>query len=260
MDNSKQAKSDVYHERQVKELCALHALNNLYQDKKAFSKKDLDEVCIRLSPDHFINPHRSVLGFGNYDVNVIMAAVQKKNCETLWFDKRKDIKCLIPENIFGFILNTPTDYKWGMLRLPFKRKHWIAFRKIGDVYYNLDSKLDTPQVIGDEKILLGFLRQELEDEEKELLLVVHQDVERKGTWRKATSEEKKSRRSSASKGKRSSESATPTHSGSQNTPKHLASPREDVVQPFQCNSASTSENPTSSHTNTTPHLQSLHDL
>ncbi|XP_069124665.1 josephin-2-like [Argopecten irradians] len=255
MDNSKQPKQDIYHERQVKELCALHALNNLYQDKKAFSKKDLDEVCIRLSPDHFINPHRSVLGFGNYDVNVIMAAVQKKNCETLWFDKRKDIKCLIPENIFGFILNIPTDYKWGVLRLPFKRKHWIAFRKIGDVYYNLDSKLDTPQVIGDEKILLGFLRQELEDEEKELLLVVHQDVERKGSWRR--SEEKKSRRSSGSKGKKSSESVTPTHSGSRDSPKHQASHRDDVVQPFQCNSAS-GINTTSP--NTTPHLQSLHDL
>lgn len=37
----------VYHERQVKELCALHALNNLFQDQKAFCKKDLDDICIR---------------------------------------------------------------------------------------------------------------------------------------------------------------------------------------------------------------------
>lgn len=43
----------------------------------------------RLSPDHFINPHRSLLGLGNYDVNVLMAAVQTKSCETIWFDKRK---------------------------------------------------------------------------------------------------------------------------------------------------------------------------
>jgi len=42
-----------------------------------------------LSPDSFINPHRSLLGFGNYDVNVLMAAVQMKECETIWFDKRK---------------------------------------------------------------------------------------------------------------------------------------------------------------------------
>lgn len=36
---------DVYHERQMKELCALHALNNLFQSQTAFTKKDLDEIC-----------------------------------------------------------------------------------------------------------------------------------------------------------------------------------------------------------------------
>lgn len=37
----------LYHERQVKELCALHALNNLLQSDQAFTKKDLDDICIR---------------------------------------------------------------------------------------------------------------------------------------------------------------------------------------------------------------------
>lgn len=35
-----------------------------------------------------------MLGFGNYDVNVLMAAVQKKECETVWFDKRKYVDLL----------------------------------------------------------------------------------------------------------------------------------------------------------------------
>ena len=43
----------------------------------------------RLSPASFINPHRNMFGLGNYDVNVIMAALQKKGYETIWFDKRK---------------------------------------------------------------------------------------------------------------------------------------------------------------------------
>ncbi|XP_048763987.1 josephin-2-like [Ostrea edulis] len=175
---------EVYHERQVKELCALHALNNLFQDQKAFSKKDLDEICVRLSPDHFINPHRSMLGLGNYDVNVLMAAIQTKKCETIWFDKRKNIKCLLPENIQGFILNTPSECKWGLLHFPFKRKHWIAVRKIEDIYYNLDSKLDSPEPIGDKESLFSFLHRELENGEKELLIVVSQDVECAGTWRR----------------------------------------------------------------------------
>lgn len=81
--------SDIYHEKQVRELCALHALNNLFQSKDAFTKADLDCICNSLSPDHWINPHKSVLGLGNYDINVIMKALQSRGCEAIWFDKRK---------------------------------------------------------------------------------------------------------------------------------------------------------------------------
>ena len=39
------SESGIYHERQQKELCAMHALNNLFQVQGAFTKKDLDELC-----------------------------------------------------------------------------------------------------------------------------------------------------------------------------------------------------------------------
>lgn len=86
MNNREQS---IYHERQVRELCALHALNNLFQEKECFTKSELDMICHTLSPDNWINPHKSVLGLGNYDINVIMKALQKKECEAVWFDKRK---------------------------------------------------------------------------------------------------------------------------------------------------------------------------
>lgn len=73
---------------QVKELCALHALNNLFQER-GFSKQELDQICDSLSPDVWINPHKSLLGLGNYDINVIMAALQRRGCEAVWFDKRR---------------------------------------------------------------------------------------------------------------------------------------------------------------------------
>ena len=38
---------DVYHEKQRRELCALHALNNVLQDANAFTKEVLDEICQR---------------------------------------------------------------------------------------------------------------------------------------------------------------------------------------------------------------------
>lgn len=80
----------IYHERQSKQLCALHALNNLFQDSTAFRQQDLDAICKELAPDSRIfNPHRSVLGLGCYDVNVIISALSKKGFDVIWFDKRK---------------------------------------------------------------------------------------------------------------------------------------------------------------------------
>lgn len=69
-------------------LCAVHALNNLFQDKNAFSKAELDAISYNLSPDSFVNPHKNMLGLGNYDVNVLMAALQLRDYEAVWFDKR----------------------------------------------------------------------------------------------------------------------------------------------------------------------------
>lgn len=47
-------------------------------------------VLCRLAPTKgWGNPHRSFFGFGNWDVNVVMVAVQSKNCEAVWWDKRK---------------------------------------------------------------------------------------------------------------------------------------------------------------------------
>lgn len=80
----------IYHEKQSKQLCALHALNNLFQDPNAFTKQHLDAICKDLAPEsRLFNPHRSILGLGCYDVNVILSALAKKGYEAVWFDKRK---------------------------------------------------------------------------------------------------------------------------------------------------------------------------
>lgn len=82
------AEQRIYHEKQSKMLCAVHALNNVFQDPKGFSKSDFDEICYNLSPDTYINPHKNLIGLGNYDVNVLMTAVGLKGFDTIWFDKR----------------------------------------------------------------------------------------------------------------------------------------------------------------------------
>ena len=90
---------------------------------------------------------------------------------------------LVPQNIFGFILNIPSDFKFGYFRLPFQRKHWIAFCKIRNAYYNLDSKLQKPKMIGDERSLIEYLQKEIDGEDRELIIIVNQEVEQLASWK-----------------------------------------------------------------------------
>ncbi|EDO38069.1 predicted protein, partial [Nematostella vectensis] len=147
----------IYHEKQNHMLCAVHALNNLFQDPNAFSKKSLDDICYLLDPNSTINAHKNPLGLGNYDVNVVMAAVNQKGCEAVWFDRRMNPDCLDLDNIFGFIINTPSGMNIAGIGLPIKRPHWYGVRKIETCYYNLDSKLPCPKDLGDNNQMIHFL-------------------------------------------------------------------------------------------------------
>ncbi|TRY77522.1 hypothetical protein DNTS_028240, partial [Danionella cerebrum] len=174
----------IYHEKQHRELCALHALNNVFQDGAAFSRDTLQDIYQRLSPSTLVTPHKkNMLGNGNYDVNVIMAALQTRGFEAVWWDKRRDVSSIALQNVTGFILNVPSNLRWGPLRLPLKRQHWIGVREVGGVYYNLDSKLRCPHAIGDSDELRKFLRHQLRGKNCELLLVVPEEVEVHQTWR-----------------------------------------------------------------------------
>ncbi|KAJ9576699.1 hypothetical protein L9F63_025400, partial [Diploptera punctata] len=111
-----------------------------------------------------------------------MAALQRKGYEAIWFDKRKDPKCLNLDNIFGFIMNVPSDYKLGFVLLPLRRRHWVAIRQIHGTYYNLDSKFESPQVIGRGLEVTTYLYEQLECKEKELFVVVRNEVDQNQSW------------------------------------------------------------------------------
>ncbi|XP_066568611.1 josephin-2 [Amia ocellicauda] len=172
----------LYHERQCWELCAVHALNNLLQ-RPQFSKQSADSICTDLSPQSVLNPHRSVLGTGNYDVNVIMAALLSQGLRAVWWDRRRSLQCLCVSRPVGFILNVPSRVSLGLLSLPLRRRHWVAVRRINGPYYNLDSKLKSPVCIGGEEELRLFLGEQLSlDSDSQLLLVVSEEVEEEGSW------------------------------------------------------------------------------
>nr|ACO10763.1 Josephin-like protein [Caligus rogercresseyi] len=171
----------MYHECQSRQLCALHALNNLFQRGRTFSQRDLDEICLRLSPQSWLNPHRSPLGWGNYDVNVVLAALRDKGHEALWFDKRKDVSHLNLESVFGFILNVPNNLSYLPL---FSQRHWIALRKSEEdrKFYNLDSHLKKPELIGEDEDMLKFLRNEMSKSNNELILVMKPSLSKEHMW------------------------------------------------------------------------------
>lgn len=59
-------------------------------------------------------------------------------------------EALDPDAAFGLILNHPSN--WGFPKLlpnSLQMKHWVAIRKIGSTYFNLDSKLPEPKPIGE---------------------------------------------------------------------------------------------------------------
>lgn len=60
----------------------------------------------------------------------------------------RDVSSIALPNVTGFILNVPSNLRWGPLRLPLKRQHWIGVREVGGIFYNLDSKLRNPHPIG----------------------------------------------------------------------------------------------------------------
>ncbi|KAH0626670.1 hypothetical protein JD844_001766 [Phrynosoma platyrhinos] len=122
----------------------------------------------RLAPDARWNPHRSFLGTGNYDVNVIMAALQSVGLEAVWWDKRRPLEQLSLEGVLGFIINVPSNVCLGFLSLPVRRRHWIAVRQLDGIYYNLDSKV--------------FLQEVLSAGPCELLLVVPHETGEARDW------------------------------------------------------------------------------
>lgn len=61
------------------------------------------------------------------------------------------------DQIFGFVMNIPSECRLGFLWLPLKRRHWISIKKINGIYYNLDSKLSTPSQIGNVCYILLLL-------------------------------------------------------------------------------------------------------
>ncbi|XP_061358043.1 josephin-like protein [Gastrolobium bilobum] len=147
-------RSKIYHERQRLQFCLKHSLNSLFQEKM-FTRGSLNAIAGKLArdgsnsrtwkPSFFIfKPHHNVFT-GNYDANVLMAALEEKRKNVIWHDRRKESRSIdldAPEDVLmGMVINVSVKKVAGIWSV----RHWIALRKIDGVWYNLDSNLRAPE-------------------------------------------------------------------------------------------------------------------
>jgi hypothetical protein len=115
-----------------------------------------------------------MFGVGNYDVNVLMAVLQRHGLQVKWHDARQEVTLELLENyrdlknkdsanevsssndnnsandtnIFGIVVNIPSNSLWA--RYVTKGRHWLTLLWMDDKqqWVNLDSDLTEPLAIG----------------------------------------------------------------------------------------------------------------
>uniref|UniRef100_A0A8R1I558 ubiquitinyl hydrolase 1 n=1 Tax=Caenorhabditis japonica TaxID=281687 RepID=A0A8R1I558_CAEJA len=163
------ASEELYHERQRLQLCLIHTVNNILQ-RKEFDAAKMDEICYSFNESRWFNPHRSWVGTGNYDVNILMAALQMHDLKVIWFDKRLPTSSIHVEKVKALVFNVPSK---TLLTL-YRGTHWFAVLKKNDKFWNLDSKIKTPEAIVD---IQKFLESHVASGDTEVMLVVEKDVD-----------------------------------------------------------------------------------
>lgn len=104
-------------------------------------------------------------------------------------DRFRDPFCIDTSHILGFIMNVPSEYKFGFIVMPFRRRHWIAIRKVNKFYWNLDSKLNAPECIGDDAEVINYLSNQFKSNDMELFVIVNSETGQTKRWLKDDSRE-----------------------------------------------------------------------
>lgn len=128
-------------ERQRLQRCALHTLNNLFQGE-AFTRAGLARLADGLSARRagLLSPHHWPL-VGNYDVNVLDAALASRGKELVW--ARQGTAPDLAQ-AWALVLSLPAQ---GRLAAWLGGRHWLGLRRLGPTgaWHNLDSLLPGPQ-------------------------------------------------------------------------------------------------------------------
>ena len=141
----------IYHERQISQLCGVHAINTLLQGP-FFSASDLGAIARELDEEE-----RSLLGGtagtssenvaedGNFSIQVLSRALSVFDLTTVSLSHPNEGACREnPSSERGFIANLDL--------------HWFSLRRVNATWWNLNSMASSPRKIG-EFYLSAFLDQ-----------------------------------------------------------------------------------------------------
>lgn len=181
----------LFHERQTRQQCGLHCVNNLLQ-WRCYEHADFDRISAELldqraklsgRPSRVLSrvPGAKCCFFLNaaasdYDVQVLELALGKQGACLKWFDRRKTIEDadLQQDDLFGLIVNRRTWKPSCCGRPRFEKRHWLCIRRTTSGFYNLDSHLVNPKQLGSTADTLEWLRGTLADEGSCLFLVLRE--------------------------------------------------------------------------------------
>ncbi|CAF2372355.1 unnamed protein product [Rotaria sp. Silwood2] len=154
-------KVKLYHEKQRLQLCGLHSLNSLFQ-RKLFNKETLDSIVHEYDKSLFWNEY-STFYTGNYDLRIIVEALKLQGYIIRIIDSTESFETINFKDCFGLLLNISVERPF-FDRLPVVRsltkpgRHWLTIKSIdGEHYYNFDSKLSQPKLIGNQTDLIEYL-------------------------------------------------------------------------------------------------------
>jgi hypothetical protein len=114
---------EIYHEKQSMQHCAVHSANNIMQSK-VFTNSKFDQIAKDLSPDSWVNPHKSIFGTGEYDANILLYALSVQcGLSTVWFNKnRQNLDNLNTNSLAGIVINVVTSKSFFGF---FESRHWL---------------------------------------------------------------------------------------------------------------------------------------
>jgi len=167
----------VYHETQKYQYCAVHAVNALL-GYPAFSVRDFEQVARQLGKElgDVVQQHsfKSILGLGDYDVNVIGRILETKELEIHWQDRRVTVQLdgLLDPKTVGLLINVCIRRWW---RFWGTSRHWCALKREEDKFYWLDSFLPSPIVWTELSCVEQYLQRILCQQDGQVLWIRRRD-------------------------------------------------------------------------------------